>query len=299
MRVITLITLMIPGFSTFANDQFEGIDRDVTIMTQILEGVFEAEDQCRHCRIETHYLAEQGIVFFISVPRLLPDGEYGVEVDLSDLDVPDIAGLEQIPAMVDGVLADLEVELQGLEPWIYMGDEGRTRYLTIVRGVSREIREAMRDVRRERRDIQRQIRENEIKMIHEEGEASREEINDKVMALSEKLAELEKKEEKLNARLREAHEQARARREEAREKMRKARQERQRAAEDTVLRTLCDYGSTLKNLPDDEHVSIVFEEFPSADGDTVYVFKRRDVARCTGGADKLKEQAVSYRFNPM
>jgi hypothetical protein len=62
---------------------------------------------------------------------------------------------------------------------------------------------------------------------------------------------------------------------------------------DQVLGVLCDYGSTLKALPGNEHVSLVFRNF-TGDTDQIIVISHADVTDCTS-IDNLKQAAVSYQ----
>ncbi|MBD3648263.1 MAG: hypothetical protein HUJ31_12610 [Pseudomonadales bacterium] len=208
----------------------------------------------------------------------------------------ELEGLEHIPGIVEEALASVEYELSELESFVYVGDNEQDRYITIQRGVDREVMEALRDVRSERRDVEREIREREIRLIQQDGDKDRQEIRKEIETLNEKIAGIESREEELESRIKAARKEAREKREKAKAEARKVRQERQRTIENLVLQTFCDYGSTLKNLPSDEHVSIVFEN--SHEGDSVYVIDRADLNQCNKGADGLKASAIAYRFQP-
>lgn len=295
MRTIIFIVLFLLSTGLGAEENFEGIDKDVTIMSQILTGAFKADDQCKRCRIKAHYLAEQGVVFFISMPRVYGTGTRIGVGDLSDLDIPDVEGLEHIPAIVEEALASVQIELSGTDPYIYTGDNNQNRYITIRR-VGRETLEAIREVRRERREIEREISEREIRLIHEDDDEVRREAQKEVAELEEKLAKVEAKEEKLETAVKKSRQEAQDKREKAMAEIRKAREAQQRSVETLVLQTFCDYGSTLRNLPIDEHVSLVFED--SREGDTVYVLKHDEIDQCSNGAEGLKASAIAYRFQP-
>jgi len=59
-----------------------------------------------------------------------------------------------------------------------------------------------------------------------------------------------------------------------------------------VVQALCDYGATLKSLKNDEHITLIFENFNN-DQDQINVFSYKDVAECTSN-EKLQQSAVSY-----
>ena len=74
------------------------------------------------------------------------------------------------------------------------------------------------------------------------------------------------------------------------------------AAEQLLSKTLCDYGVTLKALPEDEFVTFIIEGADNSMGerrrDRVYVFSKQTVNSFSGdsGAQQLLEQAQPYYF---
>lgn len=92
------------------------------------------------------------------------------------------------------------------------------------------------------------------------------------------------------------------------EKQQQARLEADRAFlatfEEQIGDSLCRFGSGLRALPRDEHISFVLKNFEVGDKrqaqDRVYVFNQVNIRECVQekiSADKLLEQAVVYIFN--
>ena len=63
---------------------------------------------------------------------------------------------------------------------------------------------------------------------------------------------------------------------------------------DTIVSTLCDYGATLRSLKNDEHITLIFENYTD-NKDQVYVFDYDEVRSCDSG-EKLLKTAVSYQL---
>lgn len=71
IRPIVLGSILLVSYnSANAEPDFERIHKDITVMSNIIKGAFESDDECRGCkpRIEANYLAEQGAVFSVRIP---------------------------------------------------------------------------------------------------------------------------------------------------------------------------------------------------------------------------------------
>jgi hypothetical protein len=67
--------------------------------------------------------------------------------------------------------------------------------------------------------------------------------------------------------------------------------------------TLCRFGSGLRGLPENEHISMVLKDFEMDESrerkDRIYVFTRADIVRCVQekiDANKLLTNANIYQF---
>ena len=290
------ITLIMSAQATAAQN-FERIHKDVTVMSNIIEGAFESSSDCRGCRprIESNYLADQGAVFTISMNSWRT---FRVADDLSPssysfvIPSPEEVQQVEITEVVSEVLDNVGMVMDDLGERIEfrLGDFEHEELL--LRQDS-ETRRALRDLNRERRDLEFQRREYEIEMIHA-NEDQRKRIEDRMRGLEDKVKQVEQKQTKLSK----AFEVEREEREKLKQaKLEKAKAEaeaQQKALEDVVLQSICDYGSTLKNIPNSEHVSLVFDRGSKAPSN-VLVMDMKDVQGCTR-VDVLRGDATSYSF---
>jgi hypothetical protein len=69
---------------------------------------------------------------------------------------------------------------------------------------------------------------------------------------------------------------------------------RNEAAQNLIISTLCDYGNTLQSLQNNEHVTVVMQNF-NDNQDQVYVFDYADVASCSS-VEELLQSAIAYRL---
>jgi hypothetical protein len=286
----------------FADIDYERIKKDVTVMTQILKSAFAAEDKrMRGVRIEGIYLAEQGAVFKIQAPRALSgysfrfedgDGEYEF---ISDDEV-----FINVPMIVSEALSNVAITLEGMSSLEDLEDleqleELRELERHEVHRQDRETRAAVRDIAREAREIEREISEYRIELIHAEDDEKRE-INKTIADLDKRLVETEKKQEELEKVLTQRVKIVKERRVALREKALEAQKEQFKKVEGTIMQALCDYGTTLRYLPDDEHISVVLEQVPSSDDRQIFVFDKDEVTDCRSGSDKLAEKSTRYVF---
>jgi len=149
-------------------------------------------------------------------------------------------------------------------------------------------------VSRELRDIEREISDNRIELIHDED--NRKEVEQEIAKLEKQRVDVEAKRDRLQEKLDAERQKLKEQQEEMREKALQARKEHIANLEQVVMQTLCDYGSTLKNLPDDEHVSVVLESVPTSDIRQVYVLGKKDVTGCNSGGAGLAKSATKYSF---
>lgn len=301
---ITTLGLICLSVSALAADiDYSRIKKDVKVMSQILRSAFEQDDHRRPgLDVEGNYLAKQGAVFTVDAPRLMRG--FSINIGDRDNDVlvmrggDRIVSIPEINVALNEAMEELEDELDDFEvEWI--DEPGRYSYRYNIEDrirLDREARAAMREVSREVREIERQISEHRLELIHEDDEDQRAELEQEIDELSQELEAAQEKQAKLESRLEEERRKVEQKRAEIREKMQAARDEQIALIEKTVMQSLCDYGSTLKNLPRDEHVSVIME-IDSDDADRrIYVFDKNDVTDCRSGTDDLVSKATRYMF---
>jgi len=159
----------------------------------------------------------------------------------------------------------------------------------------------LRSLRREMRQLRDELRQQEIELIRAEG-TDKEDLEESIGKLQGEMEDLEGKGDALNDEL----DQERKRREQAREESievaKQAREKQNMMLEHLVLSTMCDYGATLKNLPSNERVTLLFEREGKRwtnNKTKMYVLGKEDLMECQSDdldTDGLIEKSISYNF---
>lgn len=296
MKSIMLASaLLIGGSAQAADPDFERIHKDVTVMSNIIEGAFEADDSCKKCtpKISSSYLANQGAVFTFRVSSwrsfsmtgddssysfVIPAPEEVKHIEITEV-VSDV--LDNLGTVMDDVGNRIEYRIGDLE------DEK-----TVLR-LDSEARRAMRDLVRERRELEYERREYEIELIHA-SEEDRRDIEEQIQALEKQVMSVEQKQAELNKAYEAERQEREAERQAKRDKAKKQAEEKLATIENIVMKSLCDYGAALKNIPEDEHVSLMFER-SGVDDTKVFVMEMSDVQSCRT-SESLREDSVIYNF---
>ena len=294
MKKLTLLLLtLVIGASwyVFADQDYSRLKKDVGVMNQIIQSAFSVEG-CRGCaiKVEGKYLADQGFLFIVASSRAFSFNTEDFEFSNFSyyFSEEDMEELENIPEMVTNIVNGVidAVPVAPTAPEI----------VHQVKIVDDSTRIALREIRRERRHIEQQIRENEIELIHAD-EDDRKELEAHVRELEEEVATLESRQEEVAQRVTESREKQRQLAEEKRQKREQVRSQQQNLVQAKVLQAFCDYGSTLRSLPNSERVTIIFESARNdSTEDTIYVLEKDDVVDCDRDEDALKSRALSYRF---
>ena len=146
-----------------------------------------------------------------------------------------------------------------------------------------EMTDMIRDRQESIRDHQRELRELQRRLRNDEGDSS---------DIENRIARTESDLETETALLEEQNNAYRTFMQEYQEVQEQQIAARNRQAENEILTTLCDYGATLRSLQNDEHISIVLQNYAD-NRDRVYVFEFADVASCSS-AEQLLQSAISY-----
>lgn len=289
-------TLLLSGVAAIAAPDYERIHKDVTVMSNIIKGAFESDANCRGCgaRIEANYLANQGAVFTVSASTWrsfnLSDGHpnsYSFVIPSPD-EVEHIEITEVVSEVLDNVGAVMEDVGERIE--VRLGD---FEYDEMVMRQDSETRRILRDINRERRELEYRRRENEIELIHAD-EPTRKRVEKRIKELEDKIARVEEKQAKVSKTFEKEREERERQRQVKVKKAKLEAEQQQTAIENIVLQSLCDYGATLKNIPDSEHVSVLFEQRKESKAD-VMVMDMKDIKGCSN-PDILRGDAISYQF---
>lgn len=282
--VITLASLL-----TFASvnihakdDDFSRAQKELKIMSKIFEtSLSESKSSNRHFinsqRVNATYLAKQGVVFTFAFGKF----DFAATSDWADFG-------EEIGSFVGLVASEVSnafINEQNLEPLDIDGyaEEAALEYKFEAYQQRLEKLEEMRQKNHEQRDevrqLQREIRTIERQQANENKESNnklKKELNAKITVLNKKIAEYKKSMDEYRKVRDQKNEQ---------HKLKKSQ---------TIITTLCDYGSTLRSLKSDEYFTLIFKNYEKKN-DQVYVFKAKDVKNCDSNKELLKK-AISYQL---
>lgn len=296
IKLATIAALATPLAASAAQD-FSAVNRDVSVMAQILTGAFKSDKHAGpHASIAGTYLADQGALFTVKAYGRLNAYSFRFGGDDTDDNVFYFQGDDDEDSM-----APMPPDAPDA-PGINMGDLGHITTTILAGGdgsmhIDREVRSAMRDVARQLRDIEQQISDNRIELIHTDKDEGRKKIESKIAELEKQQDVINGKQEQLEKQMADARKKFEEKRKAMSEKVKKAREENLAKTEKVVMESLCAYGSTLKNVPDREHVSVIIEGRAGGATHHVYVMNKKDVSQCkSGGADALAKNATKYSF---
>jgi len=291
-----LIAITVSGTAAPQAD-YSRIKKDLSVMAQIVKSAFKDDASCENCqvKISTNYLAEQGAIFTITDFRqfygfTFSDGDRNAQVEEA------LQSIEFIPDMVGDILVDVGASLEETgarieifrddDEWGHDGDHDR---------IDRSARNSVRQLGRETRELEYQVREHEIALLHSEEESERKELETSIKQLEAEIEKLTQKREQFNQEYETAKQDRVRQRRERRAKIAQRDSQRLAQAQSIIMQTFCDYGSTLKNLPDDERVSIIFKRRQEGN-DSIFIFDKAQVTDCDSNGDQLKAKAFAYTY---
>ncbi|MDK1025129.1 MAG: hypothetical protein QGD92_12975 [Gammaproteobacteria bacterium] len=293
--------------SSLADNEFNKIRKDIKVMTKIISGAIESDDECRKCNasVRGSYLAEQGAIFVISSRRSFFKQVF-ISDDDANVELFELETLADLPEMIGNIMSDVGIAIGEIDfdhdiHEFYTTRLGRHHYARHQSDLDRQSRSDLRSLRREMRQLRDEIRDQEIALIRAE-DTAKQDLEQTIRGLEENIRELEQKGDQLNDVLDRERERKAQERKKIMRTAQEARQKQNTMLEHSVLATLCDYGASLKNLPSNERVTLLFEREGRrwAENRTkVYVLKKKDLLACQqDDLDKngLIEKSISYNF---
>lgn len=292
-----------------AEKNYSKIKRDIQAMTQVIKGAFENAEECSDCKIkvESNYLASQGAVFSIAPSRgfsfIFNDRDFNFRIpdfsdtpDHSDIEIVTgdfVAGEGELSGMVEGIVEGVELSLSGLSD-VISGEGFETHAFSYDTDSS--MRDALRELRRSERALQNEIRENEMQLIHEDNESRIRKIDAEIEQLNIQVAATNAKQALMRKEMEKERHIIIKKREEVRERKQQQEQIKYQQVERIALGAFCDYGSMLKNLPNKEHISLIFVGGKKqGKSNQIYVLKKTDLDNCSS-RKSLVRKAIQYEF---
>lgn len=277
-------------------ENLAAIQREVGIMENILSSALKQDTDKKVRAISANYFVDQGVVFELDVR-----GTNRWQTILSS--VPNAP----LPPMPDIDFSEVNIEFISdhaeaiSEHAVESSRKAYQQAMEVMREGAERVREAAeqeRDISRELRDLEREKRDLEFASRHDNS-AEAKELAERKKSLEKEITALEKQQVKLTK-------QQQKLRQDITEKQ--AERAKQQAAEqqkllaqvnNSISLTLCDYGSGLRSLPNDEHVSFVLKGVADKNQSMIKVFNKTDIKKCVVGdikASDLALKAISYQF---
>ena len=290
LRHLSIITLACAGIishsSLLAAEVSPALKKNADILQTILHTAFKDSEQARLSALQYSYLTGQGLLFQASSGG-------GHIFQFRNMVAPPVPPVPPVPPFPDAEF-EFEFDSAGIEDMAeaaeQMAEQMKEQYRQSYRVVEKQ-----RAIERELRSTERELRDIEfnqtLSKLDNEQQQELNMLQQKTRVLQEKLAEASKEAELSRKQL----EQQRA--------TQLAEQQQQTAA---MLKTvgekfsqvLCDYGASLRDMPDNEYVTLQVNHRGS-NGRYYWVVKKTDINQCMSGKIKAKEllaKANSYQF---
>lgn len=295
MKTHLLTALLFGAIWTPAQSpDMEALHQDIRVISNMLETVFDRDDNRRnplyHHDVDVRgtYLRDQGIVLYIDSDS--PFSHFGFEMPDIEFVFPEavmpVLGAEDMEETWELYEEAME-ELQDVYMEVDEISRDRDNPASLrdaMRALREEHKQAMSEQRSITRDLRRQL-ERSREMTDEERQA----VAAKIKASQNELKSMS---DQYSNQLKEL-----------RDKQQMEWQEKQTNFERDIINALCDYGSALRSLPNDQFLTLIFDDGArSADGnerDRIYVFTKSDLLACRDGRiDKqtLMQKGAAYAF---
>ena len=256
-------------------DSLSDIQREARIVADVMQSALRTElrEGTRVTAVTAEYLAQQGVLISVKLNApwlVINDGESAIEINGQ-------LSLEEIPAMVENILSDLQIDVKRYEP----------EALEALR----ELREEQRDLRSEQRELRSELRTERRELVRADAD-DKNKVQERIDRLELELQALETQSEALSQDIDRQYEELRDYRGGPSSP---APQSTPDAGMDAIIaQSVCDYGATLKTLPDSNYVTIALRRNDSSE---YLAFQMEDVRSCNRGdlrTERLLEMAYRY-----
>lgn len=290
---VALITASLGLFTVQAAEVSPSLKKNADILQTIMQTAFRDNEAGKLSSLQYSYLAGQGLLFQANASGGSINRVFSFRSSGNTAMVAPVAPVPPMPPMPDGDFS-FEFDSDDMHVWAEaaqeMAEQQREQHEQL-----RELYEQQRDLEREMRDIEREKRDIEFskKMgkLDKEQQQQLTQLEQQAKALAEQISTGQK-----------STEAARKELEQQREKQAEAMKQQTAAMIKSVgekfSQVLCDYGAGLRELADNEYVSLQLNTRGS-DGRYYWVVKKADINQCLSGKIKAKEllaKANSYQF---
>ena len=288
-------------------EQYSGLHKQLSIMSDIIKSSVtdkSASQVSKINSIESTYLRGQGVVFTISSAANNSQwGNYSFNFSMPEMPtLPEMPAAPIAPEVNQDFHEKFDIDInQTVSHAMESAAVGYERIVEIFehnRDKTRELREEQRELAYNLRDVEREKRDLNYQLARASDERKAEIIKD--------LKSLEKQESKLNedkVKITDKTNELVKKQKEEQSKRIEHRAQYYQQLTVKLTETLCLYGNGLKELPKQEHVSVILksagEQSSGRYKDSILVFTKEDIASCSAdkiSAAKLMEKSQAYQF---
>lgn len=264
------------------------LKKNADILRTILQTAFKDSESSRLSSIQTSYLSSQGLLFQANTSGR---GHAVFHFDGPDIPMPPPPPAGDIDAVFE---YQVEFDTDDMESWAdaarEMAEEQRQLHRQSYRLVEKQ-----REIDSELREVERDLRD--IEFNKSLGKADKEQQQELAKLQQMRKSLLQKQTEVQNevAVSRKQAEEQRVKTQEARQKQTAALV---KAVSEKFTQVLCDYGASLRELSDNEHVTLQINHRGSRERH-YWVVKKSDINQCVTGKIKAKDllaKTATYRF---
>lgn len=288
-------------------EQYSGLHKQLSIMSDIIKSSVtdkSANQLSKINSIESTYLRGQGVVFTISSAANNSQwGNYSFNFSMPEMPtLPEMPAAPIAPEVNQNFHEKFDIDInQTVSHAMESAAVGYERIVEIFehnRDKTRELREEQRELAYNLRDVEREKRDLNYQLARASDERKAEIIKD--------LKSLEKQESKLNedkVKITDKTNELVKKQKEEQSKRIEHRAQYYQQLTVKLTETLCLYGNGLKELPKQEHVSVILksagEQSSGRYKDSILVFTKEDIASCSAdkiSAAKLMDKSQAYQF---
>ncbi len=277
--LIPALALLTPAASLAREpENLEAIQREARIVADVMRSAMRGElKDVRVTSVSAEYLPRQGVLVSVKMnaPWLqIDNNDATIQINGNNID------LEQIPSMVENILADLQIDVTPYEP----------EALTELRALRAE----QRALRLEQRQIRSELRRQRRELVRIDDRAERQDAEDRIAELERELTAVDEQYDMLSADIDQQYDDIKDYRESTSPPPPPA-PPGDSPWDQLVARNACDYGATLKTLSSENYLTIAMRQ---GDTNEYYAFKMDHVYDCSRGdmsSERLLELAYQYK----
>jgi len=256
-------------------DNLDDLQREARIVADVMKSALRSElhNGVRVTSVAAEYLARQGVLISVKLNApwlVINDGESAIEINGQ-------LNLEEIPAMVENILSDLQIDVKHYEP----------EALEALR----ELREEQRELRSEQRELRSDLRRERRDLVRADAD-DKDKVQQRINQLELELQALEAQSDALSQDIDRQYEELRDYR--GGPSSPSPQTAPSRDMNTIIAQAVCDYGATLKALRSDDFVTIAVRR---NDSNEYLAFQMDHVRSCNRGdmrTERLLELAYQY-----